>query len=143
MNNKIKFPGVKVVKLTTGPIYVKYVRYEFDHGLDVGGRLKALYKALGCETVEIVPLTIDGRRYVVIFDEEGKTKGPWVPTFPLCDNNDNCYDIIAGNFVVVKEDEDENFIPMTIEEISGIEGYLAAAVPQAAEIVRRRMAERE
>ena len=74
MNNKIKFPGVKVVKLTTGPVYVKYVRYEFEQGLDVDGRLEALYKALHCDTVQIVNLTIDGKRYAVFFDEEGKKK---------------------------------------------------------------------
>ena len=143
MNNKIKFPGVKVVKLTTGSVYVKYVRYEFEQGLDVDGRLEALYKALHCDTVQIVNLTIDGKRYAVFFDEEGKINGPWVPTLPLYDKHNKCYDIIPGNFVVVKEDEDENFLPMTIEEISIVEDYLAAAVPQAAEIVRKMVAEKE
>lgn len=105
-------------------------------------RLKEFYRYIGCEWVEIAHIQIDGTRYLMYFDEEGKIKGPWHPTYPLRGQDGEIYDVVAGSVLVVKEDENENILSLTEQEQSAIRAHLAAEMMAARKKVDEILAER-
>ena len=132
------YPGVTVRLVEDEPV-VTFTRFQFRMGMSIDENLDALYEALDCDLVEIVPVTIAGREYFIFCDESGKLK-PWVPTYPLYDEAGECCDVIASNFVVVKVDAQENFLQMSVQEFAEIEEHLRTMVPRAAKEVRKKKA---
>lgn len=133
MAKQYMFPGVKAIMAPDGAT-VQYSRFVFPYGMDTGTKLHKLYEALGCDMVQVAYIEIGGREYTVFCDEEGKLK-PWVPTLPLY-HDGQIYDVIAGSFVVAKENEDGDFEQMTVGEFAAVEEYLRENVPKGAEEVR-------
>ena len=137
MSEKIcMFPGVTVRFEEEGAAVV-FTRFQFRMGMSIHEKCDALHKALDCDLVEIVPVTIAGREYFIFCDESGKLN-PWVPTYPRYDEDGKCCDVISNSFVVVKEDAQENFLQMSVQEFAEVEKHLRIMVPRAAEEVRKR-----
>lgn len=134
---KMNFPMVKVAfdEKNILPPVVQITTAEFAAGLETKDKLDALYKAIGCQMVEVVDLEVGGQQYVIFCDEEGKLDR-WVPTLPIY-HDCKCYDIIANSFVVAKEDEDENFVSMTDKEFEEVMAYLQEYVPKALTEVKK------
>lgn len=112
---------------------LKPVRVEYTNTIS---QLKALYKLLDCDTVEVVHFHINNRDYVVYLDEEGKNKTPWVPTGVLRYKDGEIVDILAGSYLVVRLDEEEDFQELTEEEIENISKYMRREFFAAAKAVQ-------
>ena len=98
-------------------------------------KLHALYAAIGCNMIEVAYIEVNGKEYTVFFDEEGKL-GKWVPTLPLYNQDGRIYDVFPNSFVVIKEDENENFVPMDEKEFWDVTDYLRREVPKAIKVDR-------
>lgn len=136
----IRFPMVKVafdenVTNTTFKAKVEVADTTFKEGMTTNEKLHALYKAIGCSMVEVSYIKVGGKQYTVFSDEESKLE-KWVPTLLLYDEDGKVYDVIANSFVVVKEDDDENFVPMGEKEFGNVTDYLRREVPKAIKVVR-------
>ena len=114
---------------------IEMLPMSMQTGLNTDEKLDALYKALECDLVEVVYITIAGRPYTIFCDEEAKLRR-WIPTLPLY-RDGKCDDVIANNFVVTKEDDDENLLPLEPEEFKAIIKYLQEEIPKAIEEVRK------
>lgn len=111
-----KETNIPVASVNIGPVTL-----EFENTRE---KLQAMYKLLDCTLVQIRYVVIDGQEYTIFFDEEGKTKGKWMATYPLRTDDGEIYDLIPGKFLVVKEDADENILEMTPEEMEAIDRHL-------------------
>ena len=136
----IRFPMVKVtfnenVTDTTFKAKVEVADVTFKKGMKTDEKLHALYDVIGCTMVEVAYIEVNGKEYTVFFDEEGKL-GKWVPTLPLYNQDGKVYDVIANSFVVIKEDENENFVPMDEKEFWDVTDYLRREIPKAIKVVR-------
>lgn len=131
----IRFPMVKVVfdenvTDTTFKAKVEVADTTFKKDMKTDEKLHALYDVIGCTMVEVAYIEVNGKEYTVFFDEEGKL-GKWVPTLPLYNQDGKVYDMIPNSFVVIKEDENENFVPMDEKEFWDVTEYLRREVPKA------------
>ena len=133
----IRFPMVKVTfdDMGNNKTRVEVTGTTFKEGMTTSEKLHALYKAIGCSMVEVSYIKVGGKQYTVFSDEESKL-GKWVPTLPLYDEDGKIYDVIANSFVVVKEDDDENFIHMGEKEFGDVTDYLRREVPKAITVIR-------
>lgn len=125
-----------------GPMWfneIKPVVLEYENTTE---KLQELYKHINCDLVEVAYIEIDGKPYVMYFDEEGKIKGPWHPTYPLRYKTDEILDVIAGSVLVVKEDENENILDLTEEEKAAISKHLYDEMMAARKKVDEIIAER-
>ena len=80
-------------------------------------------------------IKVGEKQYTIFSDEESKL-GKWVPTLPLYAEDGEIYDVIANSFVVVKEDNDENFIRMDEKEFGDVTDYLCREFPKAIGAIR-------
>ena len=120
---------------TTFKAKVEVADTTFKEGMKTDEKLHALYDVIGCNMVEVAYIEVNGKEYTVFFDEEGKL-GKWVPTLPLYNQDGKIYDVIPNSFVVIKEDENENFVPMDEKEFWDVTDYLRREVPKAIKVDR-------
>lgn len=124
-----------LVKLPSGTTYhvdISPKVLKFD---TVKEKLHAMYKLIGCDTIEVSYTTINGQTYTLFSDENAK-QGPWVPTYVLRDEGGDIYDIIAGNFLIAKEDDKENILEMSRVEQEIIMDHLRQEMLAAREKLR-------
>lgn len=133
----IRFPMVKVVfdDNDNNKAKVEITGTTFKEGMTTSEKLHTLYKTIGCSMVEVSYIKVGGKQYTVFSDEESKL-GKWVPTLPLYNQDGRIYDVIPNSFVVIKEDENENFVPMDEKEFGDVTDYLRREVPKAIKVVR-------
>lgn len=65
--------------------------------------LQDCYQALDCDLVEMVHITLDGKKYIMIVDEEGKLRDKEYNELASSLYN-NPWDYIVGDAVLVKTD---------------------------------------
>jgi len=89
-------------KIMEGKMKAVFINAEDQkvEAVEVGTSLKALYRQLKCETIELVRL---GGNYLLIVDEEGRLRN-WKVGFRLADGEK-----IAGNGLIVRADGNGDF----------------------------------
>ena len=86
---------------------------------DTEDSLQNLYKLINTDIVEHLEVDVNGKRYDFWFDEEGKLKEGTTPTYPLFYNG-KLYDVIFGNIVVTKTNEEGETIGIPDEEFDSL-----------------------
>ena len=86
---------------------------------DTTDSLQNLYKLINTDIVEHLNVKVNDKEYDFWFDEEGKLKEGVKPTYPLF-YNEKLYDIIFGNIVVTKSDEEGEITGIPDEEFDSL-----------------------
>lgn len=100
---------------------IRPVELEYETAQE---RRNEFYLWIGCDFFDVMYIEIAGKTYSMYFNEEGKLKTPWHPTYPLRYQSDEILDVIAGSVLVLKEDAEGNVLEFTPKERKAIEKHL-------------------
>lgn len=84
------------------------------------GFLKACYRAIGCDYIEVTPTCIRG--LVLIVDEEGKLKDNWQVNQVATAIHARYGDPIAGDAILARED-DADLLPPTEKDMERLRAF--------------------
>lgn len=79
--------------------------------------LPTIYELLKCSTITIVNRDFGGKRFDVICDDEGLFKPLNTPAIATLDKHGECLEIIVGNCIIAKHDDEGYTESLTDAEI--------------------------
>ena len=97
---------------------------------------ETVYKLINCDTIEIAYKTINEQEYMLLLDEEGKLKN-WMPSGILIDDDNKVADVLANSFLLVRYDENDNYIELADKEVTNIVQTLKREQLQALMFVKQ------
>ena len=112
MSNKMKVFAVEIIASKKGACLTSGVKHITE-----GNFLQEAYNIIGCNLVDCRSFEYKDTIYDVWFDDEFLLKsGPIYPTLILGDLKPNFFDLICGNFIIAKSNEDGETIGISTDE---------------------------
>lgn len=105
----MKAKTIKAVLIDTDTKKTRPVQFKDE--------LPEIYKLLKCRCIDIVTRKFGGRKFQIICDDEGLLAEFKTPAIATLDKNGKCLELIVGNCLIVKHDEEGNTKSLTNEEI--------------------------
>lgn len=94
-----------------------------------GNFLEEAYKIIGCRCVDCRSFEYNGIYYDVWFDDEFLLKnGPLYPTLFLGKLKPNYFDVICGNFIIAKCNEEGETIGISTNEVSELGNFMEDSI---------------
>ena len=100
----------------------KHIHKEFR-------RQQEAYKIIGCRCVDCRSFEYNGTEYDVWFDDEFLLKnGPLYPTLFLGELKPNFFDVICGNFIIAKCNEEGETIGISTDEAKELGTFMQKSI---------------
>ena len=91
--------------------------------------LQEAYKIIGCRCVDCRSFEYNGTEYDVWFDDEFLLKnGPLYPTLFLGELKPNYFDVICGNFIIAKCNEEGETIGISTDEAKELVAFMQKSI---------------
>ena len=89
------------------------------------GPSEAYLKLLGCTKLERDTVKIHGATYTLYYDKNNRNHDELIATYPVRDEKDKIFDVIAGSVLIAKEDESHLSFDIPKDEQLFIADYLS------------------
>jgi len=91
--------------------------------------LQEAYKIIGCRCVDCRSFEYNGTEYDVWFDDEFLLKnGPLYPTLFLGELKPDFFDVICGNFIIAKCNEEGETIGISTDEAKELGSFMQSSI---------------
>lgn len=124
VNNKMSVYIAEIIKNERGTVLTSGTGY-----ITKGNFLEEAYKIIRCRCVDCRAFEYNGTEYDVWFDDEFLLKkGPLYPTLFLGELKPNYFDVICGNFIIAKCNEEGEIIGISTNEAKELSSFMQSSI---------------